>query len=505
MPLETITGEIQSQPLNNNFSFLDDNKLTKIVTNAKDNNLKGDGTTDDSTAFSDLLTTIGSSPSTILFTSGAYKLSSNITIPSNVTLWFLKGAMLSPDVGVTITINGSLESNVFQIFTGDGVVKGDIKVSHLYPQWWGAKGDGVSDDIDAIEKTIASVNASKGKLIKFIEGVYLVSRTIIINQNKIILEGNGVESIIQSSTDEDVIKVTGRRAYINIYKLKISRTNDPVNGNGIVYPDGFTSTISDVHIAKSKNAIVLGNNAAGTYINDVEIINCNLQGKEVGIFIDFAYDVRIRGGHISAYSDSGIKSVNGNNNAIHVHQTKILSNIPGQYSIYIGSGFYYNLSQVVVEQGAVANIYISNAKRVIIDQCWIGSGGSTVKGILANAVLGAVSRLIITGNRVGDCKEDGIYLADATDSLVNNNIIEGNSTSAINGYAGIHVLRGSNIELSNNRSYDPNATKKQGYGIRTASSLDFYIITNNTLNGNYTSGLRDDATGTNKVVTNNLL
>jgi hypothetical protein len=49
MPLTTISGEIQAQPLNDNFSYLESEKLGNIVYNVTDINYNavGDGTTDD--------------------------------------------------------------------------------------------------------------------------------------------------------------------------------------------------------------------------------------------------------------------------------------------------------------------------------------------------------------------------------------------------------------------------------------------------------------------------
>lgn len=88
-----------------------------IFYNAKVYDLVGDGTTNDYTKFYNLInTTINGAEATIIFPKGTYKISSNITIPSNISLYFVKGAMLSPDSGVTVTINGSIEAGYYQIF-----------------------------------------------------------------------------------------------------------------------------------------------------------------------------------------------------------------------------------------------------------------------------------------------------------------------------------------------------------------------------------------------------
>jgi len=122
--------------------------------NAKKFGLIGNGATNDYAALSSLLATIGSSKATIIFPPGTYKLSSNVTIPANITLWIMNGATLSPDSGITITINGGINADLYQIFTGLGNIAGDLKVEAVYPQWWGAVSDGVTDNASAFQKAI---------------------------------------------------------------------------------------------------------------------------------------------------------------------------------------------------------------------------------------------------------------------------------------------------------------------------------------------------------------
>ncbi|XEC97050.1 glycosyl hydrolase family 28-related protein [Paenibacillus tarimensis] len=112
----------------------------------------GDGTTDDYPYLIDVLNQIGSEEATIVFPSGSYRTASEITFPSNVSLWFLQGGKLQPDSGVTITVNGPVEAELFHIFGGDGTIAGNMKISTFYAQWWGIKGDGGADDTVAFQK-----------------------------------------------------------------------------------------------------------------------------------------------------------------------------------------------------------------------------------------------------------------------------------------------------------------------------------------------------------------
>ena len=64
-----------------------------------------------------------------------YTVSTDLTVPANVTLVFQRGAALSVDSGKTVTINGYVEAGPHEIFTGSGTVS-----QTTYPRndaWWG--------------------------------------------------------------------------------------------------------------------------------------------------------------------------------------------------------------------------------------------------------------------------------------------------------------------------------------------------------------------------------
>ena len=78
----------------------------------------------------------------------------DLDFPKNITLRFERGAILSVGSGVKVTINSEIEAGFYQIFSGPGSVEGNIMARFIYPQWWGAQGDGVADDYEAIAQRL---------------------------------------------------------------------------------------------------------------------------------------------------------------------------------------------------------------------------------------------------------------------------------------------------------------------------------------------------------------
>ena len=123
------------------------------------------------------LATAGSSQATLHLSPGNWVIPENLVFPKNITLKFERGAMFSLGRGVKVTINGEIEAGFYQIFSGPGRVDGNIMARFIYPQWWGAQGDGVADDYEAIA---AAAQAARGKVLYFKHGTYLTSEMIVL-------------------------------------------------------------------------------------------------------------------------------------------------------------------------------------------------------------------------------------------------------------------------------------------------------------------------------------
>jgi len=116
----------------------------------KDFGATGTGSTDDRTA----LFNANAQGNTLLFSPGTYKVSSALTI--SVPSKFAKGAMLSPDAGVTITMEVP-HAGGYQIIAGtrESALGSRVEIPVLFiaggaypvkPIWFGCAGDGATDD-----------------------------------------------------------------------------------------------------------------------------------------------------------------------------------------------------------------------------------------------------------------------------------------------------------------------------------------------------------------------
>ena len=111
----------------------------------------------------------------------------DIIIPPNSLLEFDGGSLNGAH---TITGNNTrIQAGLDKIFSTDVIFAGKWKVPEAYPEWFGAKGDGETDDLLAIESAIRLSNIRlQGK-------TYYISETLNINSNRSVVGEKGATVI----------------------------------------------------------------------------------------------------------------------------------------------------------------------------------------------------------------------------------------------------------------------------------------------------------------------
>ena len=119
--------------------------------------------------------------------------SSAITVPPTMHVQMAGTGLLVSAGGGSVTFQGSLEAPLRQVFRGfpaGGIGLAEGSVAQAFPQWWGAKGDSVSDDALAIQSAIDASN-----IVNIPPGNYKVSTTLVVNNRMgFTLAGAGIQT-----------------------------------------------------------------------------------------------------------------------------------------------------------------------------------------------------------------------------------------------------------------------------------------------------------------------
>ena len=200
-----LTGVVSAATVNNpmtedldadEYDILDVGKLTTddIITKGPWVDVDAYG------SFSAAISGIGANEKTLLISS-VKDVNDNETVPSNITLYFLHGGKLDISEGNSVTVNGQIEAGLYRIFAGGGTVSFGEDFNNyykdsgngattVYPQWWGAKGDGDANDTAALQNAFNSIG--DGQKIVIPPGTYHFNDTLHLDADYSILECEGI-------------------------------------------------------------------------------------------------------------------------------------------------------------------------------------------------------------------------------------------------------------------------------------------------------------------------
>lgn len=246
------------------------------------------GSTDCSTA----IETAYAAANEIYFPAGTYLISDDVTIPFDNVIVMAGGAKFSVASTKTLKIEGQfIAPQNQQVFDGAGTVTG-IRV--VYPEWFGAVGDGTTNDQPAFQKCITcihdSFNSVGGQCY-----VYLAARLYAFEDPWTINLSSGYGIYVQGAntliggsrllaktgfnfTDGGLINVEGTTSPNNIIDFSLrgfQLVNTDINtGAGIVFNNTQTNFIQGLQESLVEDVSITGF-SYGILINRLRQVNFN--------------------------------------------------------------------------------------------------------------------------------------------------------------------------------------------------------------------------------------
>lgn len=162
----------------------------------------------------DLAAAVGAigSESKTLFITMPVSVSANLIIPTNISIHVIKGGSFAISTGVTLTINGSFEAGIYQVFSGLGSVAG-LRVWR--PEWWGAVADDSTTSTTAFQRCLDAMPTGGVLLCSATTGHYLCG-SLTRSGSYILIKGlgggwasNATKGIRYTGTTGDLFSMTG--------------------------------------------------------------------------------------------------------------------------------------------------------------------------------------------------------------------------------------------------------------------------------------------------------
>ena len=309
-----------------------------------------------------------SSPKSIdkcIIVSNIQTVSNDLTISANRVLQVIKGGKIKVEKGATLTINGPFMAGMYQAFDSVGTVKfaGNYGIE-VYPQWFGALGNGSNDDTSAIQSAIDSLFTNEedvtGGIVKLPRGKYLITNTLIVDSKKdthldsITIQGVGKTSskIICRMTSNNMNGIEFRASiYSAIKDLSISGAPN----NGIIFKGPIYSQIKVDNVKSSKNG------GAGFFFergHTFQISNC------------FAKSNKGNGFHFAGYHTSVIATNN-------------FADTNSGNGYYINDISYSSFTGCASDNNGLSGYYISCATGLLFTSC--GAESNQRAGFSINA------------------------------------------------------------------------------------------------------------------------
>jgi hypothetical protein len=379
-------------------------------------------------------------------------------------------------------------------------------------EWFGAKGDGLSDDTAVINKTVNVVGSFSGGTVYIPDGQYSISSSIMVNNPDVRLVGasRGATVLLPDVDISCIVFDFGGTAKggWGVENLSIRYSDDGTSGAAIRSLSGLSGTIREVYIERCYDGIELGNCQA-THIEHVELwYNVNY-----GIFLNdnlndvYLTEIFINGSQfgtsaprpssVGIFASGKSHAIMANN--IEIVQSKSPMQLSGSttddvlkpaFSTFVNCFFDSSLEAVLL-------LHCRTLKFV---GCWFSNRGDGL------VVSNCTDTDFIGCSFVNSDNHGCIVQASSVYTRFTDCTFDSNGQSSSGTFNGLTFATGTSDwqvsgGLFGNLGTFP-ATQASGVSVQGVS--DRYSIIGATFTGNTTSAVYDSGTGTEKYISQNI-
>jgi len=426
----------------------------------------------------------------------------------------------------------------------------------LNVRYFGAVGDGTTDDTAAIQAAIdyaellTTTGNLRGAVVYLEAGNYKVTSTLTVTTSRVYLQGDGetITQIARNTDYGDTIAFTNgaASAISNVGVMNMTITHDITtvgvsSGAHINYNGCYKTTTRNVNLIYGYNQLLIRGGAfhdvdnvhmIGTYVsadakrNSLSGLKLTALTTNPGGLVTLATQVRVRhmqiGGALQA-SHLYCILIEGSEE-VEINQSHCAH---GQYNVYITQNaldepiLETNFTDCYFDANAVHNIFMTGSTatgdyyigQTSFNACHIKAGGYGGSGlhvdgtVRAGAYAQATRGLTVDACHISANILHGINLTGCNNAIITNNEIKGNSYSSAGTYVGLIIgVAADRVMVSNNIIGGDAVGKSTGnqiYGIRIDNGCSDISVIGNDVENNYTASISDGSTTTAKIIENN--
>ncbi len=212
---------------------------------------------------------IATHPNETLRITGNVSVDNTLTVPTSSTIC-MDGGILRLAPGTVLSVDKFKAQPTVKVFDGDGSVKFTGALS-AYPQWFGAKGDGTTDDAASFRKLFNAITSSPSATVKLLGKTYALS---LVDTGLVVPEGSGVDGegarINAKLTGGEKWGIMGNERSLFQMRSRTFVRNMTINNIAVGSAD------------YPRNYVVVGHMGNGQGYHDVDIGNLTLLGGYAG-------------------------------------------------------------------------------------------------------------------------------------------------------------------------------------------------------------------------------